>query len=86
MEILEFLVDNSNHFETLTICNRVHKNITVNANSMLCRKKRVFILSSCVDYGNIIVYTFVRDLLLVGMLDCGVIGLHKVIFDEFDYK
>lgn len=84
LEIFQLLINDSNHLKALTIGDRVHENVSMNTNGVLGGKERVFVLSSRVDYRNIIVDTLVRDLFLIGVFDGWVVWLHKVIFDEFN--
>lgn len=84
LEVFQLFINDSNHLKALTIRDRVHENVTMNADGMFGRKERVFVLSGCVDYRNIIVFALVRDLFLIWVFDCRIVWLHEMVFDKFN--
>ena len=84
LEVLELFVDDLDHVKALTRGDRVDEDLAMHADGMFGGEERVLVLTGGVDDGDIVLDTFMGDLLEVGGLHSWVIWLDELVVDKLD--
>jgi hypothetical protein len=78
LEILEFLVDDTDHIKAMSVVDRVNQNIAVDSDGIFRGEQRVLVLASCIDDGDVVIGSFEANLFVISLLDSRIVRLDEL--------